>query len=157
MWLEIVVAKLATNFQDLVAKVKNLVALAPVLGAILRPAEHLFPSYYFRLAVLLWLGFDLPPCVAGFQSLEVQASIRIVNELPPLNGNSSSLISAKLTRAGKIQESRETQRTYHESSLASRVHWVTREIRDYSQSKLHLNQLFLHFVVLKMRSELLEV
>ena len=26
-----------TNFQDLVAKVKNLVALAPVLGAILRP------------------------------------------------------------------------------------------------------------------------
>ena len=37
MWLEIVVAKLATNFQDLVAKVKNLVALAPVLGAILRP------------------------------------------------------------------------------------------------------------------------
>ena len=35
--LEILVAKLATNFQDLVAKVKNLVALAPVLGAILRP------------------------------------------------------------------------------------------------------------------------
>ena len=29
--------KLATNFQDLVAKVKNLVALAPVLGTILRP------------------------------------------------------------------------------------------------------------------------
>ena len=26
-----------TNFQDLVAKVKNLVALAPVLGAISRP------------------------------------------------------------------------------------------------------------------------
>ena len=37
MWLEILVANLATNFQDLVAKVKNLVALAPVLGAILRP------------------------------------------------------------------------------------------------------------------------
>ena len=36
MWLEILVANLATNFQDLVAKVKNLVALAPVLGAILR-------------------------------------------------------------------------------------------------------------------------
>ena len=36
--LEILVAKLATNFQDLVANVKNLVALAPVLGAILRPA-----------------------------------------------------------------------------------------------------------------------
>ena len=29
---------LATNFQDLVAKVKNLVALAPVSGAISRPA-----------------------------------------------------------------------------------------------------------------------
>ena len=28
---------LTTNFQDLVAKVKNLVALAPVLGAISRP------------------------------------------------------------------------------------------------------------------------
>ena len=37
MWLEILVTKLATNFQDLVAKVKNLVALAPVLGAILHP------------------------------------------------------------------------------------------------------------------------
>ena len=31
-------ANLATNFQDLVAKVKNVVALAPVLGAISRPA-----------------------------------------------------------------------------------------------------------------------
>ena len=38
VWLEILVANLATNFQDLVTKVKNLVALAPVLGAILRPA-----------------------------------------------------------------------------------------------------------------------
>ena len=34
--LEIQVANLATNFQDLVARVKNLVALVPVLGAILR-------------------------------------------------------------------------------------------------------------------------
>ena len=39
VWLEILVANLATNFQDLVTKVKNLVALAPVLGAILRPAR----------------------------------------------------------------------------------------------------------------------
>ena len=31
------VANLANNFQDLVAKVKNLVALAPVVGAISRP------------------------------------------------------------------------------------------------------------------------
>ena len=37
VWLEILVPNLATNFQDLVAKVKILVALAPVLGAILRP------------------------------------------------------------------------------------------------------------------------
>ena len=41
MWLEILVAKLATNFKDLVAKAKNLVALAPVLGAILRPDKRL--------------------------------------------------------------------------------------------------------------------
>ena len=32
------VANLATNFQDLVSKVENLVALAPLLGAISRPA-----------------------------------------------------------------------------------------------------------------------
>ena len=32
-------ANLATNFQDLVAKVKNLVALAPLLGAISRPVR----------------------------------------------------------------------------------------------------------------------
>ena len=37
LWWNILVANLATNFQDLVAKVKNLVALAPVLGAISRP------------------------------------------------------------------------------------------------------------------------
>ena len=37
LWWNVLVANLATNFQDLVAKVKNLVALAPVLGAISRP------------------------------------------------------------------------------------------------------------------------
>ena len=37
LWWNILVANLATNFQDLVAKVKNLVALAPVLDAISRP------------------------------------------------------------------------------------------------------------------------
>ena len=37
----ILVADLATNFQELVAKEKNLVALAPVLGAISRPAAAL--------------------------------------------------------------------------------------------------------------------
>ena len=37
LWWNILVANLATNFQDLVTKVKNLVTLAPVLGAISRP------------------------------------------------------------------------------------------------------------------------
>ena len=38
----ILVANLATNFQDLVTKVKNLVALVPVLGTISRPARASF-------------------------------------------------------------------------------------------------------------------
>ena len=37
VWLKILVANLATNLQDLVANGKNLVTLAPALGAILRP------------------------------------------------------------------------------------------------------------------------
>ena len=37
--MNVLVANLATNFQDLVAKVKNLGVLAPVLGAISRPEE----------------------------------------------------------------------------------------------------------------------
>ena len=36
------VANLVTNFQDLVAKEKNLVALAAVLGAISRPVVSCF-------------------------------------------------------------------------------------------------------------------
>ena len=36
------VANLAIDFQDLVAKVKNLVALAPVLGTISCPASSFF-------------------------------------------------------------------------------------------------------------------
>ena len=47
MWLEILVANLVTNFQDLVAKVKNLVALAPELGAIL----CLGTAYYLTVFV----------------------------------------------------------------------------------------------------------
>ena len=42
LWWNVVVANLATNFQDLVAKVKNLVALVPVLGAISRPVRPNF-------------------------------------------------------------------------------------------------------------------
>ena len=54
MWLEILDTKLATNFQDLVAKVKILVALAPVLGAILRPAdEEFFQIRYLFMAYFL--------------------------------------------------------------------------------------------------------
>ena len=42
LWWNVLVANLATNFQDLVAKVKNLVALAPVLDAISRPDSVYF-------------------------------------------------------------------------------------------------------------------
>ena len=50
-WWNILVAILATNFQDLVAKVKNLVALAPVLGAISRPVE----AAHINTSMWLWL------------------------------------------------------------------------------------------------------
>ena len=39
-WWNILVSNLATKFQNLVAKEKNLVALAPLLGAISRPAQN---------------------------------------------------------------------------------------------------------------------
>jgi len=42
--LEILDANLGTNFQDLVAKVRNLVALVPVLGAILHPGLENSPK-----------------------------------------------------------------------------------------------------------------
>ena len=42
LWWNILVANLATNFQDLVAEVKNLVALVPVLGAISRPGVEIY-------------------------------------------------------------------------------------------------------------------
>ena len=53
VWLEILVANLATNFQDLVAKVKNLVALAPALGAILRP-ERAYYCLRFAKKICCW-------------------------------------------------------------------------------------------------------
>ena len=42
-------------FEDLVAKVKNLVALAPVLGAILRPGypPQFSPTCHFRIGSCL--------------------------------------------------------------------------------------------------------
>ena len=49
------VANLATNFQDLVAKVENLVALAPVLGAISRPD---IPFFLQKSALVLKLSFE---------------------------------------------------------------------------------------------------
>jgi len=45
---------LANNFQDLVANVKKLVALAPVLGAILRPVSTGEPN---KLFVCPFVGF----------------------------------------------------------------------------------------------------
>ena len=59
MWLEILVANLATNFQDLVAKMKNLVALAPVLGAILRPGRA-----YHRRYVPMWVYNSLKQMIS---------------------------------------------------------------------------------------------
>ena len=59
LWWNIQVANLATNFQNLVAKVKNLVALAPVLSAISRPALPI-PSVYFSLDRIA-LCFSLRP------------------------------------------------------------------------------------------------
>ena len=41
VWLEILVTNLTTYFHNLVAKVKNLVPLAPILGAILCPVNAL--------------------------------------------------------------------------------------------------------------------
>ena len=58
VWLEILVANLATNFQDLVAKVKNLVALAPVSGAILHPESGLILPPTRKLettSLIVWL------------------------------------------------------------------------------------------------------
>ena len=67
MWLEILVAKLATNFQDLVAKVKTLVALVPVLGAILRPGlrplQLSFDKKFFK-------GFPCYSSPLGFKFAE---------------------------------------------------------------------------------------
>ena len=62
LWWNILVANLATNFQDLVAKVKNLVALAPVLGAISRPALYVYTQLVvifmseelLNFVVLIW-------------------------------------------------------------------------------------------------------
>ena len=47
VWLGILVANLASNFQDFVTKVKNLVAFAPVLGAFLHPAFNPFDVFFW--------------------------------------------------------------------------------------------------------------
>ena len=65
LWWNILVTNLATSFQDLVTKGKNLVALAPVLGAISRPVLIFLPfqimEYYFeeRLHILQCTKFLL--------------------------------------------------------------------------------------------------
>ena len=58
--LEILVAILATDFQDLVAKVKNLVALAPVLDAILRPVTVLIPVAMHYVHRVDFMNFNSP-------------------------------------------------------------------------------------------------
>ena len=46
-------ANLATNFQDLVAKVKNLVALAPLLGSISRPVEYIHTHIHTHIYIYM--------------------------------------------------------------------------------------------------------
>ena len=53
LWWNILVANLATNFQDLVAKVENLVALAPVLGAISRQKDDINIIFLQQLTYIL--------------------------------------------------------------------------------------------------------
>ena len=54
LWWSIQVANLATNFQDLVAKMKNLVALAPVLGAISCPVVNNAHHLLTMKSALFW-------------------------------------------------------------------------------------------------------
>ena len=51
--LEILVANLVTNFQDLVVKVRNLVALTPVLGAILCP-DPILPMDFLLILISVY-------------------------------------------------------------------------------------------------------
>ena len=55
LWWNVVVANLATNFQDLVAKVKNLVTLAPVLGAISHPGANCNEAIHLTMTLPLTL------------------------------------------------------------------------------------------------------
>ena len=59
LWWNILVANLATNFQDLVTKVKNLVTLAPVSGAI-SCAARLFMNC--NIVTATWL-YNLTSCL----------------------------------------------------------------------------------------------
>ena len=62
------VANLATNFQDLAAKVENLVALAPVLGAISRPAIMTVIENMLKTAVEISMDNLNPSCVMSTTS-----------------------------------------------------------------------------------------
>ena len=60
---------LATNFQDLVAKVKKLVAVAPVLGAISRPELDNFVSSYLKRNFTVKYKFTLKRRYPGYKLL----------------------------------------------------------------------------------------
>ena len=68
-------ANLATNFQDLVAKVKNLGALAPVLGAISRPGisvHEIYPKYTTNVSFSkhnLWLRLGKKPSLYYYYTI----------------------------------------------------------------------------------------
>ena len=69
------VANLATNFQDLVAKVENLVALAPVLGAISGP-EYIV--HFFILLKETWkIRDNLYICLLLLTSVETMQLVCI--------------------------------------------------------------------------------
>ena len=115
MWLEILVSNLATNFQDLVAKVKNLVALASVLGAILRPVlkrdyswrtdptvqitgDHAsFFGWECRITgfITIWL-----PCISSCNQ-----TYSALNRCPRFNLWNSILVMFKICNSAKINVS----------------------------------------------------
>ena len=65
LWWNILVTNLVTNFQDLVTKVKNLAALAPLLGAISHPVV----SYSLLIRNLIALMvIQLVLCLKFFES-----------------------------------------------------------------------------------------
>ena len=86
-----IVAILATNFQDLVAKVKNLVALTPVLGAIWRPAYSLLFTV-FEAVLKLFERFSAGGSVPLEKRLYWVGYVLIPSDIP---GHSRFLVCSR--------------------------------------------------------------